>query len=110
MSDNFHIGQDIVCVKTHSQGFVKEGQLYVVKGLSTGICRCNPVIIDVGIVTDPAPIQCGRCKIIATKIGNPNIFWFGESLFRPLDELCDISELTNELKKPIEELFKIEKL
>jgi len=42
----WHIGQDIVCIKSHSHGAVKEGDVYVIQGLKQSCCM---VSIDVGI-------------------------------------------------------------
>ena len=51
---NWRIGQDIVCVKTHPKGVVKEGELYTIKALRTTTCKCSEVEIDVGVLAREA--------------------------------------------------------
>lgn len=88
----FHIGQYIVCIKTHSDGDVKEGQVYTINSLKKGCCS---ILIDVGISTKSIFSLC-FCGNIEKSNG---ITWFCESLFKPLDELSDISELLEVLNK-----------
>lgn len=88
----FYIGQDVVCIKTHSMGIVKEGDVYNIKELRKGCCD---VQIHVGLLTDTKYTRCFCGKL---ELGN-GIIWFSESLFKPLDELSDISELLEVLNK-----------
>ena len=87
----FFIGQDIVCVKTHSMGIVKEGRVYSINSLRKGCCEID---IDVGIRKQGhvSVCDCGDRE-------KTDIWWLSERLFKPLDELSDISELLEVLNK-----------
>lgn len=94
---NWYIGQEIVCIKTHSQGMVKRGQTFIIKGLSNGFCRCTAVLIDVGVISNNLRVECKYCNVIINK--NSNVHWFAESYFSPLeynqeaiDELLAVEE------------------
>ena len=94
---SWYIGQEIVCIKTHSQGVVKRGQIYTIKGLRNGICECSPVQIDVGIKAKAAFDTCNDCGVEV--LTTSEIWWFHESLFAPLEYNQEaIDEL---LKEPI---------
>ena len=101
---NWYIGQDIVCIKTHSKGVVKEGNVYTIKSLQSSTCNCQKVYIDVGNTHKYNNMQCGVCDTIF--ISNC-IYWHSETLFAPLDTLTDISEIEEILNLPIEQLFKL---
>ena len=88
----WHIGQDVVCIKDHSRGKVKEGKVYTIKSLRSVCCD---VEIDVGIVATREKSQC-KCGFISNNYGT---CWLSEHLFKPLDELSDISELLEVLNK-----------
>lgn len=86
---NWYIGQIIVCVKSHSKGWVKENQVYDIQALRAGCCATH---IDVGMkgqdMTGSGLFQtncCGCNKRIYN--GTDNTLWFDECLFAPLDTL-----------------------
>lgn len=95
---NWHIGQEIVCVKSHSQGVVKKDRIYTIKGIMQSCCHIS---LDVGMKqTDRTgsglfQLQCNLCNK-SEPITTDNTWWFGESLFAPL---MDISELESILNK-----------
>lgn len=101
---NWYIGQDIVAIKNHSQHKFNEGDLFTIKGLRDSLCKCGHVLIDIGFKSSSIPSNsvCVTCKIKSENISG--IWWFSETNFRPLDELADISELTEilETTKPYE--------
>lgn len=105
---NWYIGMDVVCIKTHSQGVVKEGNVYTIKSLRK---TCCVVQIDIGAKAPDLngssvfETRCGKCKKI-TYNHRDNTYWIAESLFVPLDTLTDISEIEEILNQPIEVLFK----
>lgn len=103
---NWYIGQDIVCIKTHSRGHVKEGETYIIKSLREGFCKCTKVQISIGMKSNNNYQSCTRCGITMVKKGD-NSIWFSERLFAPLDSLTDISEIQEILNQPIEQLFQI---
>ncbi len=80
---NWYIGQEIVCIKTHSKGYVERGKIYTIKVLQKGHCNCTDILVDVGITTTIAIHFCSSCDIMW---GNKtNAYWFSERLFAPLE-------------------------
>lgn len=77
---NWYINQDIVCIKTHSKGYVKEGRVYTIKGLKR--CKCGVVNIDIGVSNGVGNIQCTPCGNWFKTLGE---FYFSEHLFAPLE-------------------------
>lgn len=92
---NWHIGQEIVCVKTHSLGYVKRGKTYTIRGLKKTHCPCKFVIIDIGMAAKVGLGKCNVCGLLDSE--KVSEYWFNESLFAPLDQ--DISELTEILEQ-----------
>lgn len=89
------IGQEIVCIKTHSKGVVKRGQIYTIQALRKSICNCYSIIIDVGINNSHIGGICRTCG--KTAVLDDNIWWFSEKLFAPLEYNADgIKELIEE--------------
>ena len=88
----FYIGQHIVCIKTTKCGRIKEGEVYTIKALRKVCCIIE---IHIGFTSSNNTVMC----FCGNVYDNNNIFWFGESLFKPLDELSDISELLEVLNK-----------
>ncbi len=79
----WYIGQEIVCVKSHSQGIIKKGEIYVIKGLQSPKCKCNYISIDVGVLGSSHYAECNTCKVSYTK--NPFIWWLHEDNFAPIE-------------------------
>lgn len=75
---NWHIGQEIVCIKSHSQGKVKKGNIYTVKGITRPCCS---ILLDVGVRSRSNTTFC-TCD---TPLHNNGIWWISESLFAPLE-------------------------
>lgn len=99
----FYIGQEVVCIKTHSDKIVKEGEVFTIQGLKQFKCNCG-IGIDVGFKEIRTAIFfncCGSCNISYTPKINDGIWWISSELFKPLDELVSIDELTEVLEKPI---------
>ena len=95
---NWHIGQEIVCIKTHSQGVVKRGKIYTIQGLQQSSCECHYIDIDVGIKGNGSnTVRCGDCKGITRVVGN--IHWLHEELFAPLE--YDEQAIEELLEQPI---------
>ena len=89
----FELGQTIICVKNHSQGAVKEGEIYTVKDLK--LCpKCKLLTIDVGI----KPVHDSFLCICRHTEYNHTAYWFSHTRFRPLDDLYN-EELNEELSK-----------
>lgn len=98
----WRIGQTIVAIKDHSQRKFKQGDVFEINGLKKSFCKCVYTLIDIGISTVATHSECGHCNIIVKS--NDNIHWFGEDMFKPIDEFANISELTELLEntKPFE--------
>ena len=103
---NWYIGQEIVCVKTHSLKLVKRGKTYTIRGLAKSQCNCGYVMIDVGIsYNNIHPSGQQECSECGNAFFTNGLFWFNECLFAPLDQ--DISELTEILEQPIKQVQEI---
>jgi hypothetical protein len=104
----FHIGQKVVCVKTHSCGLVKRGRTYVIFGIRFSCCSW---IVDVGIKTTSPYAKCRICCSIFPTNG---IGEFYASLFAPVsesnisisaslielaEEMIDVKEIIQPLKE-----------
>ena len=104
MNNKFYIGQDVVCIKTHSKGIVKEGEVFTIKALSSCYCRCSNVRVDVGI---KIPIRIGALVFCPVCLDTNKLsiadgaWWLDERLFKPLDSLVNIGELTEVLSEPL---------
>ena len=100
---NWHIGQDIVCIKNHSQGIVKKGETFIITGIKKGCCK---ILIDIGYIvkdfegSNLFQIPCDNCKKILF-VGSDNTHWLNEELFAPLDTLIDISEIEEIINEPL---------
>ena len=96
------IGQQVVCVKTHSMGAVKEGQIHTTQGIK--VCDCGNLTLDVGVRDNGSRpyLICTKCN----RITKTPIWWINAVNFRPLDDLynTEIEELMNEVneKQPFE--------
>lgn len=94
---NWYIGQEIVCIKTHSQGVVKRGKIYTIKGLQKSRCKCHTVEIDIGAKSDLLTEGCSACN--SDWKATSDIWWLSEIVFAPLEYNQDaINEL---LEQPI---------
>lgn len=81
---NFRVGQRVICIKSHSMGIFKKGQIFVVASINNTPC-CNALGLDVSIHTNHENIIC-TC---GAEYKNDN-HW-GAELFRPIDELSNIT-------------------
>lgn len=77
---NWYIGQEIVCIKSHSQGIVEEGKVYTIQGLRQSCCS---VCIDIGCKTNRGYTKCGKCNTIYYP--PDEIYWILERLFAPIE-------------------------
>ena len=104
---DYTIGDEIVCVRTHSQGVVKEGQIFTCLGLKQDPCKkCGGYIVDVGVkeVYIEAYTHCGVCDTMYNPLyPNDGNWWFNAAMFRSLQKI-DISEALEVLQ---EEPFKV---
>jgi hypothetical protein len=81
------VGKKIICIKSHSQGIIKEGNTFILRGIYENICKCKILKFDIGLKTDKFISFCPICQ---NKCMNEehfrNIWLFNENLFKPLDE------------------------
>lgn len=88
----WYIGQKVVAVKGHAQGFFKKGDEFEIKGLKQGCCEMAKVWVDIGHLTNRGFIGCPRCnhtELSATR-------WYSEKMFAPLETKSELSEHTDE--------------
>jgi len=79
---NFKIGQEIVCIKSHSLSLFKKGDEFVIQGIKKEKC-CNTITLDIGLKFDFILARCVCGK--ETEWDN----YFGSSLFVPKQELSN---------------------
>lgn len=82
----WHIGQDIVCIKSHSQGAVKEGEVFTIKGLRKNCCAIE---INIGMSMPMGVIL--NCRHCGSNKHSDGVYWLRENLFAPLE--ADLSEI-----------------
>jgi hypothetical protein len=90
----WYVGQPIVCIQTHSRGFVKKNQEFTIKSIQQ--CRCGSIDLNIGIPIPKSIIIVCNCGETEKKI-----LWLSEILFAPLD--VNISELTEILTKEFQD-------
>jgi hypothetical protein len=93
----FEIGQKVVCVKAHSSGKIKEGEVYTVKNMELCL-ECKSLMLDVGVkssIKDTVCINCGNSW------EDDGTWFFSHTRFKPLDDLYneEIEELMNEVNQ-----------
>lgn len=88
---------ELLCIKTHSQGLVKVGNVYPCFGESK--CICGVKQVNVGIKSKSGKTRCFVCDSL---VPNNGIGWIMKSLFVEIGEQ-DESETYKQ-----EELIKIE--
>lgn len=84
----FEVGKKIICVKTHSQGVVKRGQVFELLAIKKNKC-CGNVSFDIGI---PSATVNSMCRMCYTTYVNNGTMWVCHTLFAPYDD--SLSELT----------------
>jgi hypothetical protein len=96
----FEVGQKIVCVKTHPEGVVKEGEVYTVKDIQIDCCR--DLVLDIGIKATSQKTFI-RCRFCGATEKNDGVWWLLANRFRPLDDMYneEIEELTEVLSEPV---------
>lgn len=93
--------KEVICIKTHSQGLVKNGNIYPLLETKDVKCHCGPkTLYNVGILssnnTNNKHSTCPNCKY---RIPNHTGYrWFDSSLFA---DLADITELLRVLDEEV---------
>lgn len=97
---DYTIGDEIVCIKNHSDGIVKEGEIYICKALLHEKCKCGGYIVDVGIRESPNETGKVWCIDCNSSYDDDSIWYIDASLFKKLDTLVNINELLEVLEQP----------
>ena len=105
---DYTIGDEIVCVRTHSQGIVKEGQIFTCLGLKKSPCqKCASYLVNIGIKSSnkigEVFTHCSNLHQYDKPTIDDGNWWFNVTLFRSLQKI-DISEALEVLQ---EEPFKV---
>lgn len=89
----FEVGKKVICIKEHSSGVIKKGDLFELLGMKKHKCKCGVLVLDVGIETTSPFERCSDCGDIRLAL-NENEHWFRAKLFAPYDD--SLSEITVE--------------
>jgi len=93
---NFHINQEVVCIETHENKVVVEGNVYTILGLKQNQCSlCGDyVIVDVGVKSLYEHGQLLHCSAHNNiKYRSDGIWWLKATRFKPLDSIEGVSEI-----------------
>ena len=94
---DYRAGDEIICIKDHSQGIVKKGQIYTAEHLQRMDCGCI-YLVDIGLKSDRPFTMCAVCETKHDK--TDNIWWIDARLFRRLlthSEEADLKEVLEEV-------------
>lgn len=98
----FKIGGEVEVIKSHSQGFVKKGQRYIVKDIMELSCG-HGIVLDLGLRDSDHCIS--RCKC-GFHFFSGDINWISSKILSPIDD--DFA--TQTLDRILEEVKKEEKI
>jgi hypothetical protein len=93
MMIDYRPGDDIICIRDHSQGVVKKGEVYTANQLTRMGCGCT-LLVDVGLKSDRPFTKCAACGMNDEK--TDDIWWLDARLFRRLltrseeEDLADV--------------------
>jgi len=94
---DYRAGDEIICIRDHSQGIVKKGQVYTAQHLQRMDCGCIH-LVDVGLKSDRPFTMCAVCETRHEK--TDDIWWVDARLFRRLltkSEEDDLAEVLAEV-------------
>jgi hypothetical protein len=93
MMIDYRAGDDVVCIRDHSQGIVKKGDVFTAVQLARVGCGCV-LYVDIGVTSDRPFTRCPACGMNDEK--TDNIWWLDARLFRRLltrseeEDLADV--------------------
>lgn len=96
---NFRIGQEVVCIKDHSQGVIKKGQTFIIKNLWVREC-CGFVVADLGINRTGLGCKC-KCGQAYDMFGT--VHWISTEILAPVEKSFGEQVLENIIKQIKEE-------
>jgi hypothetical protein len=94
---DYRAGDEIICIKDHSQGVVKKGEVYTAHELKRNGCGCV-LLVDVGYTSDRPFTKCPACGMNDEK--TDNVWWVDARLFRRLltrSEEADLADVLAEV-------------
>lgn len=97
---DYRAGDDIVCIRDHSQGIVKKGDVFTAVQLERNGCGCT-ILVDVGIKSDRPFTKCPACGMNDEK--TDDVWWFDARLFRRLLTRSQEEDLANVLAEVLNE-------
>jgi len=81
---HFEVGKKVICIKDHSQGAVKKGQVFELLAMSRAKCKCT-LRLDVGISIPSNMKQLSRCYECNWREPNHGVWWLDACIFAPYD-------------------------
>ena len=92
----FRVNQEVVAIKSHSQGLFIKGQHFTVQSISA--CGCGIELLKLFGLTAPSrSTRCNRC------MGVINDSYFYAKMFAPVDSVNFADELLRDIAIEIEE-------
>ena len=94
---DYRPGDDIICIRDHSQGVVKKGQVFTAINLARIGCGCV-LLVDIGLKSDRPFTKCAACGMNDEK--TDDIWWLDARSFRRLmdkDTEAEFESAMNEL-------------
>lgn len=91
--------KEVICIKTHSKAWVKQGIIYPLLEIKDAKCHCRPrTLYNVGIPTSNNNTnKYTICPYCGYRLPNhTNYRWFDSSLFADLADISELLEVLNE--------------
>ena len=79
----FHIGQEIIAVRTHSKNIFRKGDILIVRNIKSACCHCFQFSVDIGHTHTVHEMHCSKCDLVFTN--EDGVYWFANTNFAPLD-------------------------
>lgn len=98
--NGIEVGKQVICIKSHSLGVVKKGEIYMVNAIKKDCCF--DFVLDVGIEDNrTSPTGYTDCSICNKSTRHDYIWWIAIELFAPLMDISELESILN--KKQIKE-------
>lgn len=92
-NQNIQIGDRVVCIKAHSQGFLVVGREYIVYDIRS--CNCE-IVYNVG--THKYGSYCDVCGVTVSEVGEES--FFSSALFAKVQEKTNYVRIEIEIEEP----------
>ena len=79
----FKVGDEIICIKDHTNKLVRNGEVFTVKCFTRNPC-CGSTIVDVGFHSSNPNTTCYTCKCTYKKPDGG--YWFAAYIFRKVQK------------------------